>query len=646
MFLATPAWTREVYVLYDLTRLNGTIFSAHISPAVDRASILSVADVDSHLDVQVFVHDLPRPLQQNEIVQVSTGYCISIVPRQHPPFAVASLADMLLSSAGWNAQIVLPLAPDRWLHVLTDTEPCRFRLDSTRRMHLRNDLADMLAYEVEDLTVQPAQPRILDHLDYGVRAQSVVVATQLLAREAEASETRTIFLLDMRPITAGLAWGVANHGRVRADLLVARFDSHCPAGYRSQITGGRPLHTDEGLYFEARPGEVLYVDYVVRDVVSSDTEDDPTPGPSAASPSSDGEGHSSSSDSAASSRRSRPSRLNRASGTGSEATHPQDGTSHSGNREECQTCSSLDAPGFPSTDGSGGRVVMWSDNSFSDFVEIVGWHITSVLPASLRYHSLLACTVVLCSLLILIGQDSRAATLPCGWGSALVAVLIYTRALFAVMLCSFGLPAAEAMHIPPLRRASPAFDMPCFGIEQLCSGAVPCLAGPTVRRPLPTPSRSRASMPILQSEAFRGRLYSSRLCRRLRTRPSLRPGFYLTRLLSILGGSPAHSLAFLRTEEEISLARLLLASSSLGFQSTCQRGNMTSHNASCVLVEPLMMLLRLRAASGNLLRACRTPFVCTQPQLNSLRPVPRFLGTLCCLQMGPTMDRSAHGRLW
>eukprot|EP00439_Symbiodinium_sp_Y106_P021308 s2333_g2.t1 len=251
IFLATPAWTRDVYVLYDLTRLNGTIFSAHISPAVDRASILSVADVDSHLDVQVFVHDLPRPLQQHEVVRVSTGYCISIVPRQHPPFAVASLADMLLSSAGWNAQIVLPLAPDRWLHVLTDTEPCRFRLDPARRLYLRNDLADMLAYEVEDLTVQPAQPRILDHLDYGVRAHSVVVATQLLARRAEASEIRTIFLLDMRPITAGLAWGVANHGRVRAESLVARFDSQCPAGYRSQITGGRPLHTDEGLYFEA-----------------------------------------------------------------------------------------------------------------------------------------------------------------------------------------------------------------------------------------------------------------------------------------------------------------------------------------------------------------------------------------------------------
>ena len=510
IFLATPAWTRDVYVLYDLTRLNGTIFSAHISPAVDRASILSVADVDSHLDVQVFVHDLPRPLQQHEVVRVSTGYCISIVPRQHPPFAVASLADMLLSSAGWNAQIVLPLAPDRWLHVLTDTEPCRFRLDPARRLYLRNDLADMLAYEVEDLTVQPAQPRILDHLDYGVRAHSVVVATQLLARRAEASEIRTIFLLDMRPITAGLAWGVANHGRVRAESLVARFDSQCPAGYRSQITGGRPLHTDEGLYFEVRPGEVLYVDYVARDVVSSDTEDDHTPDPSGLSPSPGGDNHSSSSDSAASSQRSRPSRLHGARDTGSETMHPRDGTSYSENREECQTFFSPDASRIPSPNGSGGRVVMWSGNSFSGFAEIVGWHATSVLPASHRHHGLLACVVVLCSLLILLGQGSRNATLPYGWGAAFVAVLINARcrrleaAFFAVWLCSLGLPAAEAMHIPPFSRVLPVIDMPKFGNEQPCPGTLPCSVGHPARRPIPTPSRSKANVPSLRSEAYPG----------------------------------------------------------------------------------------------------------------------------------------------
>ena len=272
VMIATAEWMRDQYVFINLLGLNGTAFSAHISPAVDLASIFAVAGIDPQLDVLVFVQDLPQPIQRDDVVQMRTGYCVTIVPRQQPRPRHTLLAVMLLSPLGWQNQVATPAAPGEWLYVLTDSEPTRFLLNRDRRAFLRQDIADMLECDADALTLTPSTPRLGDHLDYGVAARAVLVAATILARNPGHEDDRTVYILDLRPISAGVTWGLAQHGRVRAGPIVRRCDRVCPTGFRSQITGGRPTHTDEGLHFVVREGEVLWVDYVPHDFESSGTD--------------------------------------------------------------------------------------------------------------------------------------------------------------------------------------------------------------------------------------------------------------------------------------------------------------------------------------------------------------------------------------
>ena len=272
VMIATAEWMRDQCVFINLLGLNGTAFSARISPAVDLASIFAVAGIDPQLDVLVFVQDLPQPIQRDDVVQMRTGYCVTIVPRQQPRPRHTLLAVMLLSPLGWQNQVATPAAPGEWLYVLTDSEHNRFLLNRDRRAFLRQDIADMLECDADGLTLTPSTPRLGDHLDYGVAARAVLVATTILARNPGHEDDRTVYILDLRPISAGVTWGLAQHGRVRAEPIVRRCDRVCPTGFRSQITGGRPTHTDEGLHFVVREGEVLWVDYAPHDFESSGTD--------------------------------------------------------------------------------------------------------------------------------------------------------------------------------------------------------------------------------------------------------------------------------------------------------------------------------------------------------------------------------------
>ena len=268
--VATQAWCQDVYVCFDLGRLNGTIFSAHTPAVVDYASLLAIADLPPNIGVEIYVHLQPQALRPGDIVQLRTGYCITVVPLQQPIFVVTTLSDMLQSAQGWSQQVHMPAAGGRWIHILTDTEPCRFRLNPERRLALRQDIADMIAADAQRLTVRPTVQRISDHFDTGVLAHSVVVATEVLERTSR--EARTIYVLDLRPISCGLTWGLAEGGLVRAQPIADRCDSFSPPGYRAQITGGAAEHTDDGLFFRVADGGVLCVEFVEQMVLSSETE--------------------------------------------------------------------------------------------------------------------------------------------------------------------------------------------------------------------------------------------------------------------------------------------------------------------------------------------------------------------------------------
>ena len=77
----------------------------------------------------------------------------------------------------------------------------------------------------------------MDHLDQGVLAHAVFVATELDRRHPE-TERRVPYMLDMRPLCCGLTWGLAEDGRMWMQPVVDRCDAFSPPGYRTLLTGG------------------------------------------------------------------------------------------------------------------------------------------------------------------------------------------------------------------------------------------------------------------------------------------------------------------------------------------------------------------------------------------------------------------------
>ncbi|CAE7725886.1 unnamed protein product [Symbiodinium sp. CCMP2456] len=277
LVLALPEWaTDRVCVAFDLSRLDGRVFAKFTSPRLDYASILVLAGLFVQADVVIYVHEHPLPLQPGQVVDLATGFCITITCRTQLHFAVFDLRDMLQSPEGWNAQAVVPTTEGSWLYILGDEDACHFRLYPERRDNLRGDLSERLGYDLRLLQVKPPVQQIVDHYEDGVHASQVAVVTQQRIRREAGVPFRNVMLLDLRPLLLGLTWQFAPFGQILAQYLYDRYSEICPAGYRVSVIG-RPFHTDDGLFFTVDDGEVIVVEFVLNEVeqasdLSSDTD--------------------------------------------------------------------------------------------------------------------------------------------------------------------------------------------------------------------------------------------------------------------------------------------------------------------------------------------------------------------------------------
>ncbi|CAE7453752.1 unnamed protein product [Symbiodinium sp. CCMP2592] len=275
--VAFADWHGGLVALFDCLRYNGTQYAALVSPAMTRDALLAVAGIRPEQEVEVYVADYPLPLGSDDVIEMHAGYTVSFVSQGHPPFAVAYLADMLLSPAGWAAEVDLPVQEQRWFYVVSDDAPLFHPVMSERRHLLRADLADRLHYDLAALQIIPTVPRMRDFSDYGAPVQHVLIATQFPLTDPVTRAPRGVLLLDLRPLHAGLTWEFCTGFSIRAQTLVDRFSRPCPASHYVSISGARPRHEDDGLYFDFEQGQVLTVDYRVlpdSSVTGSDESND------------------------------------------------------------------------------------------------------------------------------------------------------------------------------------------------------------------------------------------------------------------------------------------------------------------------------------------------------------------------------------
>ncbi|CAE7564448.1 unnamed protein product [Symbiodinium necroappetens] len=244
--IVKPVWSREVYVVFDCLRVNGSVFCWLASAAMTRSAILAVAGIPDTSEHEVYVPDQDLPLGAQDVCRLNTGACVSIVPVSCPWFVVASLQDMLLDSTSWSTAAALPCVPGDWLYVLSDTGPCCLQIPEARPDELFSTVADALGVPLSRATFQLAFPPVDDFSDEGRIAWNIAVLTS--TPSAPIGREGCVYFLDLRALMCGLTWA---------------FTPECArptaGGHLVEVLGGRPVDTDSPDEIHVWPGEVLVV---------------------------------------------------------------------------------------------------------------------------------------------------------------------------------------------------------------------------------------------------------------------------------------------------------------------------------------------------------------------------------------------------
>ena len=263
ILLAMPGWAAEPYVIFDCSKVNGTIFCGRVGFQMRREALLAHAGFPADAAVEVYVHHNAGPLAADELVQLDTGYCISFLPSSGALLVVCSIDDRLTDPSGWNSAAAVPARIGLWLHVLTDAGPCRLFMSQHRRRFLRTDVARMLGQDPDTFVLQPARPPIRNSFDAGILADNVLVAIDVssLPDAGAHAEDQVLFFIDARPAAKGITWDFAFQGRVDEATVLQQCQDAVPAGYVVGLSGGRrdALHR-----LHVGSGDVVLVEFSRR----------------------------------------------------------------------------------------------------------------------------------------------------------------------------------------------------------------------------------------------------------------------------------------------------------------------------------------------------------------------------------------------
>ena len=230
MLLALPDWEfAGVPVLFDCAELDGRYFAVVVSEVVDRASLLTIAEVPATVPVFVYFGDMPWPLEPRQPVRPQEGDVITIIPIDHRPLVLMTLPDMLLSAVGWLTVQAIPGAFDRSLWILTEVEPLRVAADPGRRAQWRHDIAALLRCRPHAMRLQPPRPGVLNHADRGHLTASVLVALPEQAGPTQLA--RFLCFLDLRALYIGVTWQYAPRGLFDQGAFVRQLAGSIPIGY-------------------------------------------------------------------------------------------------------------------------------------------------------------------------------------------------------------------------------------------------------------------------------------------------------------------------------------------------------------------------------------------------------------------------------
>eukprot|EP00439_Symbiodinium_sp_Y106_P028276 s5241_g3.t1 len=144
--VAMPVWEfAGVLVAFDLSGIDGGVFSLAVPGRVTRRTLLLAAELDEYANHAVFVRTMPWPVPEGFPIELTHGDLIQIVPAGVIATFRSDLAAMLRTADGWDPDWLIPgdYAERAW--VIADDRHLCFTVAPTRRRHFKQDLAEVLA---------------------------------------------------------------------------------------------------------------------------------------------------------------------------------------------------------------------------------------------------------------------------------------------------------------------------------------------------------------------------------------------------------------------------------------------------------------------------------------------------------------------
>ena len=231
LLLARPTWdSLGVHVLLDCREVGGSFFALLVPPRITRQALLSAAGLEATDALSMFVRTMPWPMPEGYPFELGHGDLVQVVPAQAFAYFQSDLPALLRQPDGWDGDWILPgdYEERAWV-VAADRQLC-YSVPPTRRQHLRNDLAQVLAIPARRLALSPAREPLGDHA-YRGRLIRHLYAAACLSEAVRRRDREPICLLDLRPIMLSFAWYYAPAGTLQHGPLLARFEPRAPEGY-------------------------------------------------------------------------------------------------------------------------------------------------------------------------------------------------------------------------------------------------------------------------------------------------------------------------------------------------------------------------------------------------------------------------------
>ena len=283
IFVAAPTWLTDlVVVLMDCRLTQSGLFARTVHSRLNRESILVAAGFRHDDAISVHIEGRIRPLGIDERVALTHGHTIHFVPRYTDVPRCFELADMLLTSQGWDPEAPMPGIQSHLnshFLILSDAGPFTLAITPRSFVDFKGVVAEAVGVAEHRLYTKVSVPQIKDSYRFGFWASGVIVATDRLSSipcpPAAKPETRKILILDQRRILRGFAWQTVEGCFVDVQSLADSYYGLCPLSHVVTFQGATVEHRDGQRVFSIVNGQVITVEFTREQDPSSSDSDHP-----------------------------------------------------------------------------------------------------------------------------------------------------------------------------------------------------------------------------------------------------------------------------------------------------------------------------------------------------------------------------------